>query len=93
MFDLLIKNGRVDDGTGLTWFRVSLGIAGDTVTVVRGDTSSVEAPRAIDAADRVVCPGFTDMHSHSDLKLLNGKLVIDDGVHTGATPSRALGSQ
>ena len=93
MFDLLIKSGRVVDGTGLTRFRGSLGIAGDTVTVVRGDTSSVEAPRAIDAADRVVCPGFIDRHSHSDLKLLNGKLVIDNGVHTGTIPSRALGSQ
>ena len=70
MFDLLVRGGRVVDGTGQTWFRASLGIAGDTVAVLRGDTTSVEAARIIDAGDRLVCPGFIDMHSHSDLMLL-----------------------
>ena len=74
MFDLLIKDGRMVDGTGQTSptasGRASLGVAGDTVTVIRGDTSSVEADRVIDATNYVVCPGFIDMHSHSDLMLL-----------------------
>ena len=43
MFDLLLKNGRIIDGTGQTWFRASLGITDDYVTVVHGDTSQLPA--------------------------------------------------
>ena len=73
MFDVLIQNGRVVDGTGQTWFRASVGITDGTVTLLRGDTSSHarESSRVIDASNYVVCPGFIDMHSHSDLALLS----------------------
>ena len=73
MFDVLIRNGRVVDGTGQTWFRASVGITGDTVTILRGDTDSQarESARVIDATSYVICPGFIDMHSHSDLALLS----------------------
>ncbi len=70
MFDLLIKDGRVIDGTGQAGFQASVGITGDEVTIARGDTSSLPAARVIDGSGYVVCPGFIDMHSHSDLKLL-----------------------
>ncbi len=71
MFDILLKNGRIVDGTGQTWYRASLGITGDSVTVVRGDLSQVSSGRAIDASNSVICPGFIDMHSHSDLVLMS----------------------
>ena len=45
-------------------------VTGDTVRVMTGDVSAVAAGRAIDASGYVICPGFIDMHSHSDLKLL-----------------------
>ena len=70
MFDVLIRNGRIIDGTGQTWFRGSIGVSGDSLTVIRGDTSSLEDGRVIDASDYVVCPGFIDMHSHSDVMLM-----------------------
>ncbi len=70
MVDILIRNGRVIDGTGQTWFRASVGVTGDTVSVMRGDTSTVDAARVIDAGERVICPGFIDMHSHSDVMLM-----------------------
>ena len=38
--------------------------------MVRGDTSQVQAGRVIDVEGSVVCPGFIDMHSHSELKLM-----------------------
>ncbi len=71
MFDLIFKDARVVDGTGLTWFRASVGVTGDEVAIIRGDDSSFEAGRIIDAASYVVCPGFIDMHSHSELKMLS----------------------
>lgn len=89
MFDLLIRGGRIIDGTGQTWFRGSLGITGDTVYVLRGDAaaSSAEALRVIDASNYLVCPGFIDMHSHSDLSLLadpKHEAKVRQGVTTEA---------
>ncbi|MCH8225642.1 MAG: amidohydrolase family protein, partial [Chloroflexi bacterium] len=90
MFDLLIKDCRVVDGTGQPSpadSRNSVGVAGDELTLIRGDTSSVEANRVIEAAGRVVCPGFIDMHSHSDLMMLTEprhEAKVRQGVTTEA---------
>ena len=87
MVDVLIRDGRVVDGTGQTWFRASIAVSGDTVRVIRGDTSSVEAGRVIDGSRYVVCPGFIDMHSHSDLMLLTNpghEAKLRQGVTTEA---------
>ena len=69
MFDLLIRNGRVIDGTGLPWFRADVGITGDRIAAV-GQLGNAEAKTTIDAAGKVVCPGFVDAHVHGDLPLL-----------------------
>ena len=70
MVDLLFANGTVIDGTGAPAYRGSVAVTGDSVQVIAGDTLSVDAGRVIDASGYVICPGFIDMHSHSDLKLL-----------------------
>ena len=74
MLDLLIKNGLLIDGTGNPGYRGAVGVEGDAVRVFRGDVSSVEAARTIDATDHVVCPGFIDMHAHSGLVILSEPL-------------------
>ena len=71
MFDLFLRNGRIIDGTGQTWYRGGIGITGDSVTIVRSGDDGVDAARTIDVGDGVICPGFIDMHSHSDLILLS----------------------
>ena len=71
MFDLFLRNGRIIDGTGQTWFRGGVGIAGDAVTIVRSGADNIAAGRTIDVNESVICPGFIDMHSHSDLILLS----------------------
>ena len=71
MFDLFLRNGRIIDGTGQTWYRGGVGITGDSVTIVRSGDDAVEAGHTIDVGGSVICPGFIDMHSHSDLVLLS----------------------
>ena len=71
MLELLIGNGLIIDGTGSPGYYGGVGVEGDVVRVLRGDLSSVEAARTIDATGHVVCPGFIDMHAHSGLVLLS----------------------
>lgn len=70
MFDLIIKNGWVVDGTGNPGFKGTIGVDGETVVVFREDVSDISSCRTIDALGRVVCPGFIDMHAHSGLVIL-----------------------
>jgi N-acyl-D-amino-acid deacylase len=63
-FDLLIRNGRVLDGSGNPWLREDLGIRGDRI-VARGRLTAATATRIIDADGLVVAPGFIDAHSHA----------------------------
>jgi len=64
-FDILITGGRVFDGSGNPWFFADVGIIGDRIVAI-GDLSGRSAPVVIDAADRIVVPGFVDLHSHAD---------------------------
>ena len=64
-FDVLIKNGKVVDGTGNPGFYGDVGIIDDTVAEI-GDLASKTATRTIDAAGLVVSPGFIDLHTHCD---------------------------
>ena len=87
MLDTLIVNAKVIDGTGRTWRRAAVGIEGDTLAVLEGDVSAVETARTIDASGMVVCPGFIDMHSHSDFALLTNprhEPKVSQGVTTEA---------
>ena len=74
-YDLIIRNGRIVDGTGKPWYRGELAIRGDTIQVVSGcpahDANCTPRPidggavRVIDANDQVVAPGFIDIHTHA----------------------------
>jgi len=81
--DLLIKNGHVVDGTGGPWFQADVAITGDRIVSV--GRAPVKARRVIDAAGKVVSPGFIDMHSHSEFGLsLDGHALskITQGITT-----------
>ena len=71
-FDLLILNGYVIDGSGSRGKKSDVGITGDKITAI-GNLSNRESKKVIDAAGLVVCPGFIDVHVHSELALLGGK--------------------
>ena len=66
MYSLLIKNGKIVDGTGNPWFHADIAIEGETIAGI-GQIESASAPKTIDAKNLVVCPGFIDQHSHADL--------------------------
>ena len=68
MLDVLIRNGRIVDGSGSPWFRGEIGIRGERIVSVRHAIRD-ETARVIDAAGLVVSPGFIDMHTHSDLRV------------------------
>ena len=68
--DLLLENARVVDGTGAPWFHGAVGVLdGEIDVVVRRRTPALDAKETVDLAGQVVCPGFVDPHSHSDLRL------------------------
>ncbi len=69
MLDVLLKNARVLDGSGNPWFRADVGVEGDRIVAV-GRLEGAEAGRMIDCRDKVLAPGFMDMHVHSDVVLL-----------------------
>jgi len=69
MFAVLSTGGRIVDGGGNPWFRADVGGRGDRIAAV-GPLGSCEARLRLDAADRVVAPGFIDAHVHGDLMLL-----------------------
>ena len=69
MLDVLIRHGHLIDGTGNPWVRADVGIVNGRVANV-GFLREESARRIIDASGLYVCPGFIDMHAHSDVQLL-----------------------
>lgn len=68
-FDIMIRNGRVLDGTGAPWALRDVGIRGDSIVRV-GRLGRAKAKLIIDAAGKYVAPGFIDIHTHSDVGIL-----------------------
>src|SRR5580693_639578 len=68
-FDLVITNGHIIDGTGSPWYSGDVGIRDGKVSAI-GNLASVPRKRTIDAAGKVVAPGFIDMLGQSELTIL-----------------------
>src|SRR5580658_1258763 len=68
-FDLVITNGHIIDGTGSPWYSGDIGIRDGRVAAI-GNLTAAPRKRTIDAAGKVVAPGFIDMLGQSELSIL-----------------------
>ena len=85
-YDLIIRNGRVLDGSGNPWYRADVAIRGDRIVAV-GDLSGQRAAREIDASGLYVAPGFIDVHTHAGeglatAALSHGQPLLAQGITT-----------
>jgi N-acyl-D-amino-acid deacylase len=83
VLDLVLKNGRIVDGTGNPWFSGDVGIK-DGVVVSVGK-ARVESVETIDVGGLTISPGFIDGHCHSDLMVLDrpeSEIKLAQGVTT-----------
>lgn len=92
-FDIIIKNGFLVDGTGNKGFETDIGIIGDRISKI-GNLKLGEADRVIDAAGKVVSPGFIDTHSHSSMLLFKDPFLspkIRQGITTELVAQDGMG--
>ncbi|PKD43490.1 N-acyl-D-amino-acid deacylase family protein [Rhodohalobacter barkolensis] len=85
-YDILIKNGKVLDGTGNPWYYADIGINDDRIVWV-GKSDNVTADEVIDATGLYVSPGFIDVHSHAGSglaseSLSHGRPLLAQGITT-----------
>ncbi len=91
-FDCIIRGGKIADGTGASEpFAAAIGIVAGKIAAI-GDLDTVPAESVIDAQGKIVCPGFIDVHVHSEFALLGGRdqlATLRQGVtHPVARPGR-----
>ena len=92
MFDVILRGGRVVDGTGNPWFRGDVAVEDGRIAEVGHVTGDAET--VIRLGGETVAPGFIDTHSHSDLFLLSKPLAeakIMQGVTTEIVGQDGLG--
>ena len=83
-YDVLIKNGKIIDGTGNSWYIADLAIQGGKIVLIQKNISA-KALKTIDATGLIVAPGFIDVHTHiegDELKNPTADNFIYDGVTT-----------
>ena len=82
-YDLVIRNARIVDGTGNSWYRGDLAVRGDTIARIAARIDA-SAQRTVDARDQVLAPGFIDIHSHARRNIFEVP-TADSSVRQGVT--------
>ena len=83
-FDIIIRSANIYDGSGAEYFQADVGIKGDRIISI-GDLKSKAALKEIDAKGLALSPGFIDLHSHAERKILDLPLIpnmVQQGITT-----------
>jgi len=86
-YDLVVRNGKIVDGTGNPWFYGDLAVQDGKIVKV-GKIDPSKGKKVIDATGLIVAPGFIDVHTHiegNDLKVPTAGNFIHDGVTSVVT--------
>lgn len=84
-YDIIIKNGKIIDGAGNPWYQADLGIKEGFIVKIRPNLKD-HAITEIDAKGLIVCPGFIDIHTHTDF-LVPIYNKMDSAIRQGITTS------
>ena len=79
MYDLLITNGTIVDGTGAPRFKGDVAVQGGKIAALGKGNGAAAA--VIDAAGRIVCPGFVDPHTHYDAQITWDRVLSSSAEH------------
>ena len=81
MFDLLVKDGLIVDGTGGTPYRADIAVAGGKIAAVERNLEETAAETVFDASNKVVTPGFVDVHTHYDAQVWLEDELLPSSAH------------
>ena len=84
MYDLILRNGRIMNGSGSPWYRADVAVVADRIATM-GRNLEGNGTREIDASGFVASPGFIDKHPHSDVTLLvnpRAESAVRQGITT-----------
>ena len=84
-YDIIIKNGKIVDGAGNPWYYADIGIKDGIIEKIRPKLNN-PADKEIDGEGLIVCPGFIDIHTHTDF-MLAMYTKMDSAIRQGITTS------
>ena len=93
MLDVVVRGGQVADGSGAPLYAADIGITGDSIVRI-GNIDDEDGRTSIDASGLVVCPGFVDAHTHSDITIMvepKAESAVRQGVTTQVFPNCGMG--
>ena len=93
MIDLIIKNGKIIDGTGEPPYTSDIAVDNGKIIQI-GDSSSLNSKKTYDVTGKTVTPGFIDIHTHSDFPLFvdgSAQSGIRQGLTTAVIGNCGLG--
>jgi N-acyl-D-amino-acid deacylase len=82
-YDIIIRNGKIVDGTGNSWFYGDIAISNGKIAAIQKHINET-APTILDANGLIIAPGFIDVHSHIENGIF-GNPTADNFIHDGVT--------
>ena len=83
MVDVLVRNGKIIDGTGNSWYYADIAVKDGKIVAI-GKLSNAQASKTIDAKGLIVAPGFIDVHAHIEGGIFE-RPTADNYIYDGVT--------